>query len=195
MYVGGVNAEAQLPARKPLIPTGVLGMLIFALTELMLFGGVISAFLIVKASAPFGWPPPDQPRLPVEITALNTAVLTASGLALFWAGRRLVKEPASARLPMLLALLLGVTFVGVQGFEWVGLISQGLTITSGQLGGFFYLIVGCHGIHAVAAVLALGWAFARLLRGTLEAPQLWAVQVFWYFVVGIWPIVYMEVYL
>lgn len=190
---GSVPAEAR--ATKPLIPTGVLGMLIFVLTELMFFFGLISAFVIVKASAPFGWPPPDQPRLPVEITAINSAALVLSGLALYWAHRRFKVREASAKLPFLLSIALGAAFVLVQGGEWAALIGQGLTITSGPLGGFFYLIVGCHAAHAVAAIGALGWAFAKLLRGTLEAPTFWTVQTFWYFVVGIWPLLYVEVYL
>ena len=51
-----------------MISNGLFGMLVFVLTEAMLFAGFISAFTIVKASAPV-WPPPDQPRLPVEATA------------------------------------------------------------------------------------------------------------------------------
>ena len=181
--------------RKPLIPSGVLGMLIFVLTEIMLFSGLISAFAITKASAPFGWPPPDQPRLPVEITAINTAALLLSGAALFWAHRRFANDPARAKLPLFVTILLAATFVLVQGGEWAALLGQGLTLTSGPLGAFFYLIVGCHALHAVAAIIALGWAFRRLLRGELLASQLWTVEVFWYFVVGIWPVLYQQVYL
>ena len=186
---------AEVRAQKPLIPSGVLGMLIFVLTEVMFFFGMISAFLIVKASAPFGWPPPDQPRLPVEVTAVSTTALVLSGVALYWAHRRFTVSPASAKLPLAIGIALGAAFVLVQGAEWAALLGQGLTITSGPLGGFFYLIVGSHAAHALAAILALGWAMTRLLRGTLEAPAFWTVQTFWYFVVGIWPVLYVEVYL
>jgi heme/copper-type cytochrome/quinol oxidase subunit 3 len=170
-------------------------MLIFILTEVMLFAGMISAFLIVKAAAPFGWPPPDQPRLPIEATAANTVALLLSGVALVWAERRFSSDPARAKGPFLLSIVLGATFVIVQGFEWVTLIGQGLTLTSGPLGNFFYLIVGCHGLHALVAVGALVWSYGWLLRGTLTKSRFWTVQAFWYFVVGIWPILYAEVYL
>jgi cytochrome c oxidase subunit 3 len=189
------QSTAAAAPRRPLIPNGVLGMLIFVLTEVMLFAGLISAFLIVKASAPFGWPPPDQPRLPIEATAANTLVLVLSGLALFLAERRFSGSPAKAKLPLGIAIALGATFVVVQGAEWVALIGQGLTLTSGPLGNFFYLIVGCHALHAVAAIAALGWAFVSLMRGTLTRSRFWTVQVFWYFVVGIWPVLYAQVYL
>lgn len=184
-----------ITSRQSLIPNGVLGMIVFVFTEVMLFAGMMSAFAIAKASAPFGWPPPDQPRLPIEVTAVNTVVLLLSGVFLYWANRRFRTTPNAARGPMLVALLLATTFVTVQGIEWVSLIGEGLTLTSSQMGGFFYLIVGCHALHAVSAMIALGWALVRLRRGVLAKSQFWTVQVFWYFVVGIWPVLYAQVYL
>lgn len=183
-----------LPVRYQIVPHGVMGMLIFVVTEAMMFAGLISAFMIVKGATGV-WPPPNQPRLPVETTALNTVALLASGLVLFWAGRSFDRDPDSARRPMAAALALGAFFVAAQGREWVELIADGLTLTSSTHGAFFYLIVGTHGLHAVAAILALGWAFQRLRAGTLTYQQLAPVQIFWYFVVGVWPVLYTLVYL
>ena len=180
--------------RTPLIPSAVMGMLIFVLTELMLFSGLISAFVIVRAGAMI-WPPPGQPRLPLQATAFNTLVLLASGVALFLAQRRFFRDREAARRPLLLAMLLGACFVVFQGVEWVRLIGQGLTVTSSTLGSFFYLIVGLHALHAVAALAVLVYTWRRLERGWLAQHQLAAAQVFWYFVVGVWPILYWRVYL
>ena len=68
-------------------------------------------------------------------------------------------------------------------------------MTSGSHGAFFYLIVGVHAIHAVVALGMLGWAWFKLRAGELVDSQFWTVQVFWYFVVGLWPVLYMKVYL
>ena len=184
-------AESQ---RTPLVPSAVMGMLIFVLTELMLFSGLISAFVIVRAGA-MVWPPPGQPRLPLEATAFNTALLLASGIALFLAQRRFFRDREAARRPLLLAMLLGAGFVVLQGVEWVRLIREGLTLTSSSLGSFFYLIVGLHALHAVAALGVLVYTWRRLERGWLAQHQLAAAQVFWYFVVGLWPLLYAVVYL
>jgi cytochrome c oxidase subunit 3 len=171
-----------------------MGMLIFVLTELMLFSGLISAFAIVRAGAVV-WPPPGQPRLPIEATAFNTALLLASGVSLFLAQRRFFRDREAARRPLLLAMLLGAGFVVLQGVEWVRLIREGLTLTSSTLGSFFYLIVGLHALHAVAALGVLVYTWRRLERGWLAQHQLAAAQVFWYFVVGLWPVLYAVVYL
>lgn len=181
--------------RRQVIPSGVLGMLIFVMTEVMLFAGFISAFAIVKAGTPGGWPPAGQPRLPIEATALTTAALLASGVLLFLANRDFSREPGRARRNLLVAIGLGGFFVVFQGFEWTRLIAQGLTVTSSTQGGFFYLIVGAHAAHAIAALGALIFAWQRFARTRLQRAQFQAVQVFWYFVVGIWPILYWQVYL
>ena len=182
------------PDQASPLSDGVLGMLIFILTEVMLFAGLISAFSIIKAAAPL-WPPPGQPRLPIEQTAVNTVALLLSGVMLIVAQRRFAINRRQARLPLLLAMLLGAFFVLFQGFEWVGLIRQGLTLTSSSLGSFFYLIVGIHALHAVVAVALLVRVWSRLERGFLASSQLATAAVFWYFVVGVWPVLYGVVYL
>ena len=77
---------------EKLVSNGVLGMLLFVFVEVMLFAGFISAFLIIKARAVGSvWPPPNQPRLPFEETAVNTSALIASGIVLLIAHRMFLK--------------------------------------------------------------------------------------------------------
>jgi heme/copper-type cytochrome/quinol oxidase subunit 3 len=182
--------------RRPgVIPNGLFGMLVFALTEIMLFAGLISAFVIGSAAQP-EWPPPGQPRLPVEATAFNTLILLASGAALIVAHRFFHQgDRARMRRPMQIALGLGAFFVIFQGVEWVRLIAQGLTLTSSALGSYFFLIVGMHAIHAVCALTLLAYANMRLQGGFLTASLFGAAEVLWLFVVGVWPVLYWVVYL
>jgi len=170
-------------------------MIIFVFAEIMLFAGFVSAHTIVKSGALGGWPPPGQPRLPIEQTAINTAALVASGIALFLAHRSFGKDPLRARLPLAIAMALGAFFVAFQGVEWVALLNEGLTLTSSTHGAFFYVIVGTHAAHAVAALLALAYCFMRLMQRNLVMPQLMTAEIFWYFVVAVWPILYWRVYL
>jgi heme/copper-type cytochrome/quinol oxidase subunit 3 len=185
-----VVAEA---AHATLVPSGVMGMLIFVFTELMLFGGFISAFIIIKSGAVV-WPPPGQPRLPFEQTAFNTALLLASGVLLLVTRRTFQRDRARAQRPMLAAMALAAGFVVLQGREWVALIAQGLTLTSSSLGSFFFMIIGLHALHVVIALGLLVYTWMRLRRGWLASSQLATTEVFWYFVVGIWPLIYLVVY-
>lgn len=176
------------------VSNGVLGMLLFVITEIMFFAAMISAFSIVRASAAI-WPPPDQPRLPLESTALNTVALLASGALLVWTQRRFAQDRRSARPTLSAAIALGAFFVVFQGFEWVSMLAQGLTLTSSTLGSFFYLIVGMHGLHAIVAIGFLVRIWTRMQRGWLHPSQLASAAVFWYFVVAAWPAIYWRVYL
>jgi cytochrome c oxidase subunit 3 len=176
------------------VSNGVLGMLLFVITEIMFFAGMISAFSIVKASSAI-WPPPDQPRLPFEETAFNSLALLLSGALLIWTQRRFGESRASARPTLIASIALGTFFVAFQGFEWVSMIAQGLTLTSSTLGSFFYLIVGMHGLHAIVAIGLLLRIWRRLEQGWLHPSQLASAAVFWYFVVGAWPVIYWQVYL
>ena len=150
--------------------------------------------LVSKSSGQM-WPPFGQPRLPVQETAVNTAALLVSGIVLVIAWLAFRRERSSARIPLALSILLGGFFVWFQGLEWAALLQEGLTMQSSSYGGFFYLIVGSHAAHAVAALGALAWAWLRFDKGKLEASQLATVSAFWYFVVLVWPILYIKVYL
>ena len=182
--------------RPPLVSNGVAGMVLFIFTEVMLFAGMISAHAIVRSQAAGRmWPPFGQPRLPVENTAVNTAALIASGLVLVFAHFAYRKEAYRALIPMGISVILGLFFVSFQGVEWVALLGEGLTMLSSTYGAFFYLIVGTHAIHAVAALAGMIWGWFRLRDGKLTPSQFGAIQAFWYFVVLVWPLLYWKVYL
>lgn len=186
--------SAPLP-RRPVVPSAVLGTLIFVVAETMFFVGLISAFTISRSGAPAGtWPVPGQPMLPKDATLLNTLALLASGLVLLVGQVLHAKKQAAAKWLVVVAWLLGAAFVALQGREWAQLLSGGLTLTSSRLGAFFYLIVGMHGLHAIGALGALGLAAVHLLKGTPKGGLFFGAQVFWYFVVLMWPVIYARVY-
>lgn len=186
-----------MPPRRGAVDNAAFGMALFVFTEVMLFAGFISAYGIVRGAAlPGAWPPPGQPRLPIERTAFNTAVLLASGIALHLAGRRWRGGATGvARGWMTAALALGAFFVLAQGAEWVALVRQGFTLSSGQLGSFFYTIVGAHALHAVVALLLLFLSWNAMRTGGLRESRFTAARIFWYFVVLVWPLLYWRVYL
>jgi cytochrome c oxidase subunit III len=192
VMTGAMGAPAP---NRPVVPSAVLGTLIFAVAEVMFFVGMISAFTISRSGAAIGtWPVPGQPMLPKDATLVNTVALVLSGLVLLLAQVLWAKKKSAAKWLVVVSWFLGTAFVALQGKEWVQLLSGGLTLTSSRLGAFFYLIVGMHGAHAIAALLALGLAAVQMFRGTMKGGLFFGVQVFWYFVVLMWPIIYVRVY-
>jgi heme/copper-type cytochrome/quinol oxidase subunit 3 len=171
-------------------------MVVFILAETMFFAGLISAHTIAQTSALTVWPPPGQPRLPVEETLINTVALLLSGALLGFAHRQFQRGLRfKVKWPLLLSIALGTFFVVFQGVEWVSLIGEGLTLTSSTHGAFFYLIVGAHGLHALAALAALFFVYKSLKSGNVGPGLFGGAAVFWYWVVVMWPILYVKVYL
>ena len=190
---GSIEATDQ---RRPLVPSAVLGMLIFIAAEVMFFAAFVSAHMVVKGGSPV-WPPLDQPRLPVVATLINTAFLLLSGWLTFVANRafRAGNRKAAAVRWFGLAMLSGTFFVALQGVEWARLLHYGLTMHSSVYGSFFYLIIGAHALHAIGALIFMLVVFLKLRAGSMSAEIFWAAQALWYFVVGVWPLLFVVVYL
>jgi cytochrome c oxidase subunit 3 len=169
-------------------------MLLLVGAEVMFFLGLISAFTISRAGTRgTAWALPGA-ALPVESTALNTLALFASGALVYVAHRQFGRESPAAGRTLVAAWLLGTAFVLLQGREWWQLLGDGLTMRSSKLGAFFYLIVGAHALHAVGALVGLGLACWHFQRGTLSRSFFLGAATFWYFVVGVWPLIYWRVY-
>ncbi len=183
-----VNASADRMEGQRILLRARVGTLLFIASEIMLFGGLLSSFVVYR-SGQLVWPPEGLPFYPVAATLVNTFFLLLSGItnAIF---RR------TARLPWAVATIgLGVLFVVLQGVEWANLIAHGLTMTVDAYGSYFYLVIGTHALHAVAGTLWYLYALLqyrkyRLWNGTVEA-----ANIFWFFVVAIWPLIFWIVYL
>ncbi len=192
-----VSQPSQPQRAKSPVSSGVVGMLLFIVTEVMFFGALISAYLVIRAGLD-EWPPWGQPRLPVETTAFNTLVLLVSGLLMAYSRNLLQKnEFTQGRRWLGFSILLGTFFLISQGYEWVQLIKYGLTISSSVYGGLFYLIIGAHGFHVIGTLAFLIYAWKRLGASVnpLTPEGLLPVQLLWYFVVCVWPALYVLVYL
>ena len=150
------------PNISKVVPDGVLAMIFILFTEGMLFAGLISAYIVNKAGAKVLWPPVDQPRLPVEVTAVNTLILISSAIVLYFFIRRVKNTMAidakSTNL-LLVTMMLGGTFLAVQGTEWARLIGYGLTTHSSLYGAFFYTLIGAHGLHVMVGLSILGYLY------------------------------------
>lgn len=169
-------------------------MSIFVVTEVMFFVALVTAYTVIR-STKGDWVPPADIRLPVLATGFNTLILFLSGVFLFQSGQALSngqKERSSTLL--LRAMICGICFVSIQGYEWVQLVTEGMTMKSSIFGACFYLLIGSHGLHALGGAIFLFYAWRLLRQDRLLLEYHRAVQVFWFFIVGVWPVLYGLVY-
>ncbi len=182
----------------PPISNARLAMAIFLAFESMFFAALIAAYLVSRLRATT-WPPNDLPRLPLAVTWMNTAVLALSAYTMH---RARAAQHAGRREDLAHNLvatgILGTLFLAVQGSEWARLVRHGLTLSTGMYGATFYTLIGCHGLHVLAAVAWLLVVLARAQRHRFAAPirvPLELCGIYWFYVVGLWAALFPLVYL
>lgn len=177
------------------IPDALIGVGLLIFSEVMFFAGLVSAYFISRATLG-AWPPLGQIRLPVLLTGVNTIIFLGSGYYAWQARRTYLSGHFQKSGRILTASLgLGGLFLILQGSEWVRLIGFGLDAKASVYGAFFYLIIGAHGCHVVAGLLAL--LMSRRIVGARShagSDKFYAIVLFWEFVVLLWPLLYLIVY-
>ncbi|MBT3270797.1 heme-copper oxidase subunit III [Candidatus Poribacteria bacterium] len=173
------------------------GLVVFLAAESMTFAGLISAHIILRPGQE-AWPPPGQPRLPAGMTAVATAFLLISAWTAYRALSR-AGEAQGAEKPWLGATwALGALFLGIQGVEWAQLIGHGLTMTSSVYGALFYTVIGFHALHVAIGMCILSVTSVKALAGRYGPDEHTGVRlcaVYWWYVVLVWPTLYVLVYL
>ena len=173
-----------------------LGMLLFIISEVMLFGAFFTAYFFIRVVADSGWFPIDGKELPKVIAGVNTAVLFSSSFTMHWAleGARRGNRRAM-QLGLLTTLALGLSFLCVQINEYVHL---GFSPHDNAQGTIFYGLTGLHGAHVFVGLTLLTMATTRAFRGHFSPKEHRGVEVpgiYWHFVDVMWLIVYSSVYL
>ncbi|MGH2961664.1 MAG: cytochrome c oxidase subunit 3 [Solirubrobacterales bacterium] len=176
-----------------------LGILLFIVSEVMLFGAFFASYFFLRVVAGEGQPwPPDQFELPVAVAGVNTAILVSSSVTVHWALESVRRDQ---RRGLLLGLgatwLLGFTFLFIQLNEYVHI---GFSARDGSFGSIFYGLTGLHGAHVFVGLLLLTFANVRAWRGHFgpKAKNHLGVEVpgiYWHFVDAMWIVVYTTVYI
>ncbi len=196
--MGNGDGSPYTPSPASHINKALFGLLMFIGSEIMVFSGMVSSFLILRAGTTT-WPPVDQPRLPVAVTGINTLFLLLSGVAMYMAVRSIKRGQSGSLLKWLSGTVaLGATFLGIQGFEWFKLVGFGMTFSSSVYGGIFYVLIGFHALHVFGAMLGLLVVVARTSAKKYTKYDCNGVMMcaaYWFFVVGVWPVIYALVYL
>jgi cytochrome c oxidase subunit 3 len=188
------------PARERVasVSNARLAMVALVMAESMLFAGLIGTYLVFRLSAPT-WPPGDLPRLPLGMTLVNSLVLFASVVPMARAIGAVRRDDLRALARTISSTTaLGVTFLAIQGLEWLRLVGHGLTLGGSMYGATFYTLIGCHACHVLAAVAWLAVTAVLARRGRFTAARhapLEMCALYWYFVCGLWALLFPLVYI
>ncbi len=196
------QAATTFPAPPPIVPERNLssahwGMVSFLLSEVALFSTLIVTYAMFIGKDTVGPTPAEALSLPLVIG--TTICLISSSLVIHLAEAAL-RQGNQNKFCVLLGttIALGIAFLGGTAYEWHELIvHKHLTISRNLFGTTYYTLVGFHGLHVTAGVVAmsivLGLALGRKLSDKDHTP-VELVSWYWHFVDVVWVVVFLVVY-
>jgi cytochrome c oxidase subunit 3 len=174
-----------------------LGILLFIVSEIMLFGAFFATYFFLRVVVgPASWPPHPY-VLPVNVALVNTCILVSSSFTIHFALESIRRgNRAGLKLGLVLTWMLGATFLFIQLNEYVHL---GFSARDLGFGSIFYSLTGLHGAHVFVGLCLLTFASIRAFRGHFgsEEKDHLGVEVpgiYWHFVDIMWIVVFLTVY-
>ncbi len=171
-----------------------LGMLLFIISEIMIFGAFFTAYFFIRVAQGDPWPAPGT-KIPLAVAGFNTAILVSSSFTLHWAETSIKRgNRFGLRAGILSTLLLGMAFLFIQINEYVHL---GFAPSDSAQGTIFYGLTGLHGAHVCIGLILLIMVTIRSFRGHYSPERHAGLNVpgiYWHFVDIMWIVVFTTVY-
>jgi cytochrome c oxidase subunit 3 len=181
--------------RSSRVEPAFLGMLLFIISEVMIFGAFFTAYFFIRVVGGAEWPH-EGTELPKLIAGFNTAILVSSSFTIHFAQESIRKNNRlGLQLGMVTTFLLGLTFLFIQINEYwhIGFAPQ-----DHAQGSIFYGLTGLHGAHVCVGLMLLTMVTIRSFRGHYSADAYRGMEVpgiYWHFVDVMWLIVFFTVYI
>lgn len=199
--------------------TQKLGMWVFLCSEVMFFTALIGSYIILRWGSSASWPNPTE-VLNIPVTATNTFILICSSVSMVKAYVAAVHDDqAGLKKWLLITVIGGAMFVGVQIFEYTHLIHEGFLPSGvregselaerlaregkdlapfGLFGSTFFTMTGFHGFHVTCGVVSMAWCLKRAHQGKYAGGKYQGIEtvgLYWHFVDLVWIILFTIVYL
>jgi heme/copper-type cytochrome/quinol oxidase subunit 3 len=179
------------------ISNNKLAMWLFLGSECLLFGGLISTYMLYRGRHA-GDPGPSQ-LFDIPLTSVSSFILLMSSLTMVLAvnaAKRL--DDANTKLWLIVTALLGSLFVGGQVYEFTAFYHEGIGFTTSLFSSSFFTLTGFHGVHVTIGVIMLASMVGIISRGKVTGDKAEVVEMiglYWHFVDVVWVVIFTLVYL
>ena len=186
-----------------------LGMWVFLGSECLMFGGLISTYMLYKNRpgnvvgvrgrdlAGSALRPSELYDIP--FTSASSFILLASSLTMVFAVNAAKRNQMQRMRSYLGATAaLGALFIGGQVYEFTTFYREGLGFTTNVASSAFYVLTGFHGVHVSIGILMLVTTIALSLRGRIPHARAEAIEIvglYWHFVDVVWIVIFTIIYL
>jgi len=189
-----------LPVAAP-TRTGIshakLGTWVFLGSEIMLFGGLISSYVILRSGSNLFWVPP-RSMMGVPLAMLNTFILISSSVTMVLA-LAAIQDGAMARFKgfMMCTIGGGFGFLFVKAYEYNHKWHEGITLSSNLFGSFYYTLTGLHVLHVIGGIVLLATILSQGARGMYAKnhERVECAGLYWHFVDLVWVLLFPILYL
>ena len=173
----------------------VWGLLVFLLSESLMFGGLFAAYLVLRSGAEM-WPP-EGTEVELLLPTLNTIILVSSSFVIHFGDEAIKKGNVKGlRLWYAVTALMGLIFLGGQVYEYLTL---GYGLTTNTFSNCFYVMTGFHGLHVFVGILLILGVLWRSRRDGHYSEQkhtgVEMAEIYWHFVDIIWIVLFTLLYL
>ena len=179
------------------LPNVKLAMWLFLASDVLLFGALITSYVVYRGRSITG-PYPRQ-VFDIPYTSVSSFVLLASSLTMVLALAATQRgDLGRMRLWLLATAMLGMTFVGGQVYEFTTFYREGLSLNTNLFGTTFYVLTGFHGAHVTLGIIWLLSLWGMSMQGRLGSDKAESVEIaglYWHFVDVVWIVIFTVIYL
>lgn len=174
-----------------------LGIWLLIASEVMLFAGLFSAYILIRTGVP-AWP---QHERPVLLATLNTGLLIASSMTMVTAWASLKNADwAGHRRALALTVVLGTAFLGIKGVEYARHAGAGELPSTDVYFALYYTLTAVHALHIVGGLVVLAYFLGPGASLWTRNPgqftnRIEAAGLYWHFVDMVWMILFPLLYL
>jgi len=178
-----------------------LGVWLFLASEIMLFGALFSAYVLLRVGAPMDRWPHGASILSVPIATVNTLILISSSVTMVmsWASLKM-KNLGKFKLYMGLTILLAFAFLAIKYFEYSAKFSHELYPETSTFLAIYFTITGLHGLHIVGGIIVNSYFWGPGSKLWEKNPEQFTNRIevaglYWHFVDLVWIFLFPVLYL
>jgi heme/copper-type cytochrome/quinol oxidase subunit 3 len=198
--------DVEFPDDIHVTSTGIsnekLAMWVYLASDCLLFGGMISTYLIYKNRPAEVAGLAGSDKIPSEyfdipFTSMTSFILLMSSLTMVLSVNAIIRgDLKRMRLWLVATAVLGGLFLGGQAYEFtIFVVNDGLGFTTNVASSAFFALTGLHGAHVLIGVIMLLSVVALSFRRQMHAEAVEVVGLYWHFVDIVWVLIFTVVYL
>ena len=189
---------------KPREETGLynakLGIWLFLASEVMLFGGLFSAFVLLRVGSP-EWPPSGETHINIPLATLNTFNLILSSWTIIKSWISLKENNFQGfKKYMGITLLCSLLFLVIKYFEYSAKFHHGIFPSTDNFFGIYFTLTGLHGLHVIGGIIVNFYLWGPGGKMWIKEPERFTNRVevaglYWHFVDLVWIFLFPTLYL